>query len=375
MKKIDKLTVKYQGQTVGQLSLTPDDRLCAFEYDAGWLAKGFSISPLELPLKPGLFIARPTPFYGNFGIFEDSLPDGYGRYLLHKVLLRNGINDSELSSLDWLSLVGNGGMGALTYEPETRFKQNTESCDFDRLQQLAFEVLKERNDNAAELLLFNSRNSGGCRPKALFTDADGHWIVKFRHTYDPTDMGIQEFHYNEVARRCGIDVPDFKLVNGKYFASRRFDLSSDGQRHHVATAGGLLCISLSNPVLDYSNLLALTGFLTQSHEAVEEMFRRMVFNYLTDNKDDHCKNFSFICRKNQAGKFVWKLAPAYDLTLCAEGYNGEHATSVNGKGTPSLNDMIIIGAKIKMSEKRCRDIFEEVRVHCGDLLRNDKINT
>lgn len=174
MKKIDKLTVKYQGQTVGRLSLTPDDRLCAFEYDAGWLANGFSISPLELPLKPGLFIARPTPFYGNFGIFEDSLPDGYGRYLLHKVLLRNGINDSELSSLDRLSLVGNGGMGALTYEPETRFKQNTESCDFDRLQQLAFEVLKEKNDNDAELLLFNSRNSGGCRPKALFTDADGH---------------------------------------------------------------------------------------------------------------------------------------------------------------------------------------------------------
>lgn len=144
MKKIDKLTVKYQGQTVGRLSLTPDDRLCAFEYDAGWLANGFSISPLELPLKPGLFIARPTPFYGNFGIFEDSLPDGYGRYLLHKVLLRNGINDS--------------------------------------------------------------------------------------------------------------------------------DLSSDGQRHHVATAGGLLCISLSNPVLDYSNLLALTGFLTQSHERWKRCF-------------------------------------------------------------------------------------------------------
>lgn len=373
MTKIDKLIVKYQGQTVGQLSLIPDNRLCVFEYGAGWLAEGFSISPLELPLKPGLFIASPTPFYGNFGIFEDSLPDGYGRHLLHKVLLKNGINDSDLSSLDRLSLVGNGGMGALTYEPETCLQQNSEPCDFDRLQQLAFEVLKEKNDNDAGLLLFNSQNSGGCRPKALFTDADGHWMVKFRHTYDPLNMGIQEYHYNEVACRCGIDVPDFKLVNDRYFASRRFDLSSNGQRFHVATAGGLLCISLSNPMLDYSNLLALTGFLTQSREDVEEMFRRMVFNYLTDNKDDHCKNFSFICRKNSVGKFVWRLAPAYDLTWCAEGYNGEHATSVNGKGSPSLSDMITIGTKVKMSEKRCRDIFESVREHCGDLLRNDRI--
>ncbi len=373
MNKIDKLIVKYREQIVGQLSLTPDNRLCAFEYDSSWLADGFSISPLELPLKSGLFIARPTPFYGNFGIFEDSLPDGYGRYLLHKVLLQNGIKDSDLSALARLSLVGNGGMGALTYEPATTLQQHSEPFDVDRLQQIAFEVLKEKNDNDAGWLLFNSGNSGGCRPKALFSDVDGHWLVKFRHTYDPMDMGIQEYHYNEVARRCGINVPDFKLINGKYFASRRFDLSPDGERQHVATAGGLLCISLSNPVLDYSNLLALTGFLTQSHEDVEELFRRMVFNYLTDNKDDHCKNFSFICKKSPSGKFVWKLAPAYDLTLCTEGYNGEHATSVNDKGNPSLSDMITVGTKAKISEKQCRNIFDQVYLHCGDLLRNNSI--
>lgn len=369
MEKIDRLKVKYREQQVGVLSLTPDNRTCAFEYDAAWLAEGFSISPLELPLKAGVFVAKPTPFFGNFGIFEDSLPDGYGRYLLHKVLLRQGVNDSNLSSLDRLSLVGNGGMGALTYEPETIWKQSDGLCDFDRLQQLALEVLKEKNDTDADWLLFNSRNSGGCRPKALFTDEEGHWLVKFRHTYDPEDMGRQEYHYNEVARRCGIDVPDFKLINGKYFASRRFDLSSNGERYHVATAGGLLCISLSNPVLDYGNLLALTGFLTQSREDVEEMFRRMVFNFLTDNKDDHCKNFSYLCKKNAAGKYVWRLAPAYDLTLCSDGYNGEHATSVNGKGNPSLDDMIVVGTKIKMNEKRCRAIFEEVYEGCGELRR------
>ena len=93
-------------------------------------------------------------------------------------------------------------------------------------------------------------------------------------------------------------------------------------------------------MLDYSNLLALTGFLTQNLADVEEMYRRMVFNYLTDNKDDHCKNFSFICKQRR-----WELAPAYDLTLCTEGYNGEHATFVNTKGNPTLIDMIAVGIK------------------------------
>lgn len=95
MKKIDKLMVKYHDRIVGILSLTPDNRLCAFEYDKQWLTDGFSISPLELPFKLGLFIAKPHPFYGAFGIFEDSLPDGYGQYLLHKVLLKGGINDAN----------------------------------------------------------------------------------------------------------------------------------------------------------------------------------------------------------------------------------------------------------------------------------------
>lgn len=367
MTKIDRLTVKYHEQEVGVLSLTPDDKRLAFEYNARWLAEGFSISPLELPLKPGLFLAKPTPLYGNFGIFEDSLPDGYGRYLLHKTLLRDGIDDRNLSAIERLSIVGNNGMGALTYEPETIISQEEGIMDFDLLQEKALEVLKEQQDTDAGLLLYNSGNSGGCRPKAIFSDEEGHWLIKFRHTYDPKDMGLQEYHYNEVARKCGIDVPDFKLVNGKYFATRRFDLTAEGERIHTATAGGLLCLSLSEPVLDYSNLLALTGYLTQNPKYVEEMYRRMVFNYLTDNKDDHCKNFSFLVRKDNSGKYLWHLTPAYDLTLCTEGYNGQHATSVNLTGYPTLQDFIAVGTKIKMSEKRCREIFEEIYQNCDDL--------
>lgn len=373
MNKIDRLTVKYHNEVVGVISLTPDDKLLAFEYDSHWIAEGFSISPLELPLKSGLFLAKPTPLYGNFGIFEDSLPDGYGRYLLHKALLREGVDDRNLSALDRLSIVGNSGMGALTYEPETIVTKENGIIDFDLLQEKALEVLKEQQDSDAGLLLYNSGNSGGCRPKAIFSDEEGHWLVKFRHTYDPKDMGQQEYHYNEVARKCGIDVPDFKLVNGKYFATRRFDLTAEGERVHTATAGGLLCLSLSEPVLDYSNLLALTGYLTQNPKYVEEMFRRMVFNYLTDNKDDHCKNFSFLVRKDVNGKYVWHLAPAYDLTLFTEGYNGQHATSVNQTGYPTLQDFIAVGTNIKMSKKRCQEIFEEVYQNCGDLLLNKRL--
>lgn len=372
MRKTDKLKVMFRGQTVGTLSLTPDNRLNVFEYDKTWLANGFSISPLELPLKPGIFIAKPQPFYGNFGIFEDSLPDGYGRYLLHKALLRKGINDSDLSSLDRLAIVGDNGMGALTYSPAINLEQEQSITDFDKLQQIALEVLKEQQDNDAGLLLYYSGNSGGARPKAIFSDSEGHWIVKFRHTYDPSDMGMQEYRYNEIARKCGIIVPDFRLVNGRYFASRRFDIDIDGKRLHTATAGGLLCISLREPFLDYSNLLALTGYVTQNREDVEQMYRRMLFNYLTDNKDDHCKNFSFyVVRDPDTGAWHWRLAPAYDLTLCTEGYNGEHATSVNGTGHPRLSDFITVGTKIKLPETRCRKIIDEVRSGCTEIIRYD----
>lgn len=368
MKKINSLTVKYHQQTVGTLSLGVDGKVCTFEYSSQWLAKGFSISPLELPLKPGLFIAQATPFHGNFGIFEDSLPDGYGRYLLHKALLKEGVNDFELTTLDRLSIVGDEGMGALTYEPVTSIQIEHDLIDFDLLQAKALEVLKEQQDSDAGLLLYNSGNSGGCRPKAVFSDAEGHWLVKFRHTYDPKDMGIQEYRYNVMAKRCGIHVPEFKLINGKYFACRRFDISPTGERIHVATAGGLLSVSLSNPTLDYLNLLALTGYLTQSQNEVEEMFRRMVFNYLMDNKDDHCKNFSFLVKQAENGQWHWHLTPAYDLTYCTEGYNGEHATSVNGTGNPSLEDMIVVGTKNRMLESRCREIYQEMIQRLGNAI-------
>lgn len=367
MKKINALQVDFDNSRVGRLSIDADSKLCIFEYDRDWLSHGFSISPLELPLCQGVFTANPVPFNGGFGVFEDSLPDGYGRYLLHKTLMQIGIEDSSLSVLDRLSIVGENGMGALTYSPETKIGKQQAINDFDYLQAKALEVLKEQQDKDAPALLYNSGNSGGARPKAVFRDDDGHWLIKFRHIYDPKDIGLKEYHYNEIAQACGISVPEFKLTNGRYFTSRRFDIGTDGTRLHTATAGALLNVSHKTPILDYDNLLALTGFITQNTNDVKEMYRRMIFNYFTDNKDDHCKNFSFVVAKSDDGGWQWRLAPAYDLTPFPEGYNGEHATSVNGKGTPTLADFLTCGKRIGLSEKTCKEIIAQVRDNLSDL--------
>ena len=140
-------------------------------------------------------------------------------------------------------------------------------------------------------------------------------------------------------------MPDFKLVDGKYFASRRFDIE-DGVRLHVVTASGLLNEPIRPPKMDYHSLLQLTGYLTQSPAAVEQQFRRMVFNVYAHNYDDHARNFSFICREG-----LWTLAPAYDLTN--DDTLGEHATTANFNGKPTDEDIISGGTNIRISRDRC----------------------
>ena len=358
IKDIQAVSVTYHGRKVGTLSMG-SQHVCQFEYDKDWVADGFSISPLKLPQKTGIITADYSPFNGNFGVFEDSLPGGYGEYLLRKVLNKSGVNYGALTPVQRLSLVGSSGMGALCYEPETKMPQSDWNGSFDEMQQMALEVLSEKSDDKADVLFYRSGNSGGVRPKCIFTDAEGHWLVKFRHTYDPKNIGEIEFKYNQVARQCGIIVPDFKLIEGKYFASRRFDIEN-GLRLHVVTASGLLNEPITPPKMDYHSLLQLTGYLTQSPTEVEQQFRRMVFNVYARNHDDHARNFSFICRDGQ-----WKLAPAYDLTN--DDTLGEHASTVNFNGLPTDEDMITVGTNIRITRARCLEIIEEVREGTKEL--------
>lgn len=256
---IQYVSVMYHGRKVGTLSVG-NHSCCQFEYDRTWLHEGFSLSPLHLPLKAGLFSAQWQPFRGNFGIFEDSLPGGYGEYLLRKVIRREGIDYGSLTPVQRLSIVGSSGMGALCYVPESKVGGISSSLTLDEMQALALEVLSERTDEGADLLLAGSGNSGGVRPKCLYSDESGHWLVKFRHTFDPVDIGRQEYHCNELARQAGIVVPEFCLMEGKYFATRRFDIDANGERLHVATASGLLNEPLTPPKMDYHSLLQLTGY-------------------------------------------------------------------------------------------------------------------
>ena len=353
IKNVLSVSVMYHGRKVGTLSMGSHS-CCQFEYDRAWLREGFSISPLQLPLKAGLFSAPWQPFNGNFGIFEDSLPGGYGEHLLRKVLRREGVDYGSLTPVQRLSIVGNSGMGALCYVPESKIGGAPSSLTLDEMQTLALEVLSEHTNEGSDLLLAGSGNSGGVRPKCLYSDERGHWLVKFRHTFDPVDIGQQEYHYNELARKAGVVVPEFRLMEGKYFATRRFDIDKQGNRLHVATASGLLNEPLTPPKMDYHSLLQLTGYLTQSPEAVEQQFRRMVFNHYARNFDDHARNFSFLCRDGR-----WELAPAYDLTN--DQTLGEHATTVNFKGLPTDEDMITVGMNTKMSRERCQQIIDEVK--------------
>ena len=358
IKNIHAVSVMYHGRKVGTLSMG-NRSTCQFEYDKDWLSNGFSISPLQLPLKAGLFSADYQPFNGNFGVFEDSLPGGYGEYLLRKVLKDSGIDPQGLTPVQWLSIVGSSGMGALCYVPETKLTREDGQRSFDEMQQMALDVLSEKTNDNADMLYFKSGNSGGVRPKCIFSDADGHWLVKFRHTYDPKNIGQLEYDYNKVARQCGIDVPDFKLIEGKYFAVRRFDIEND-VRLHIVTASALLNEPITPPKMEYHNLLQLTGYLTQSPKAVEQQFRRMAFNVFAHNMDDHARNFSFICRDGE-----WSLAPAYDLTNDAT--LGEHASTINFKGIPTDEDMITVGMNIRMSRERCQQIIKEVKEETREL--------
>lgn len=361
---VKKINVLLRDEPVGTLQRDPANGVCVFEYDKGWLANGFSLSPTELPLQSGLFYADKDKFGGGFAVFEDSLPDGYGLYLLDRMLRKQNTSLMELNPLQRLSIIGTAGMGALTYLPMmTGFhaqKELEDIAQLDHLQEEALKVLSEKGVGDESYLYYNSANSGGARPKTALRSRDGsHWLVKFRHVYDPEDIGKSEFLYMKTARACGITIPRIGLVKDQYFAIERFDFAPDGKKRHVVTAAALLKTDFRKQDVDYINLLALTGYLTQDPGQVEEMFRRMVMNLVAVNKDDHSKNFSFLC---DDGK--WSLAPAYDITYSPLGSNGEHATSLFYNGNPGFDLVLKAGTEIRIPESTCRTIIKEVEETC-----------
>lgn len=353
------LNVVYNGRKVGRLAQT-QQKVLAFEYDDDWLRDGFSISPFSLPLEKRLFIASAEPFNGNFGIFNDSLPDGWGRLLIDRLLLKKHIEPQSVSLIDRLAIVGTNGTGALEYLPaEDLTGSNDDSMlDLDLFAKEAKRIQANEDSKDLEKMVRGSGSSNGARPKMFWRDADGsEWLVKFPAFNDPKTIGKLEFDYMSTAKLAGLIVPQTRLLKGKYFAARRFDRITNGKKVFMISASGLLDADHRNPVLDYNHLMQATLNLTRDFREVEKMFRLMCFNVFAHNRDDHAKNFSFLY---DDGK--WQVSPAYDLVYnTGIGITHEHATMIDGEGrNPTEKQILTVAKKTGMEPHRAKKIMTEV---------------
>ncbi len=364
-KHVEVLEVYIDNTYLGRIALSPEN-LTVFEYDSRFLKSGFSISPFYLPLRAGLFTAHRDPFNGLFGVFNDSLPDGWGNLLIDRYLISKGIKPQTLSVLDRLSIVGSSGMGALRFVPDKHIKSNQKIEDINILAIEVRKVLSEVDyDNALlEVLAEKGGSSGGARPKVLLNINDVHWLVKFPSSYDPPDIGNIEYSYSRLAKKCGIEMPETALFEERYFGVRRFDREK-GKPIHMHTASGLLYASHRYPSLDYIELIKATFALTKNIEDAYSLFRLMVFNVLTGNKDDHAKNFSFIYKSGS-----WRLSPAYDLVPSA-GFNNNHSTTIAGNGNPEIDDIYEVAKISGLKEKKCIEIFDEVYQNSSEIRIDD----
>lgn len=367
MDKYKYLKVFYNDILVGTLAKTPE-RVVAFEYDLDWLNNGFSISPFSLPLIKKVFIPKYEPFDGLFGVFNDSLPDGWGRLLVDRLFLKNKINPVEIDNLNRLAVVQESGMGALTYKPEHRFQTKNDVSNLDILAQECSKILESQNSDNLDELFQLGGSSGGARPKILTSIDNEDWIIKFPSSTDPKNIGEKEYQYSLCAKNCGINMPETKLFPSEicsgYFGIKRFDRQSN-KKVHMISVSGLLETSHRLPNLDYNLLMKLTLELTRNYEDIEQLFRLMCFNVFAHNRDDHSKNFSFLYDNN---KKEWHLSPAYDLTYSFS-FNGEHATTINGEGkNPNLDDILAVAKNIGLNEKSAKNIALDIQEKCKNLV-------
>lgn len=355
MNSIKQIEVILNNRLVGRSALTKEG-LCAFEYSAEWLNSGFSISPFELPLHNEVFVAKQRPFEGGFGVFDDCLPDGWGLLILDRYLQQNGINPRTLSLLDRLALVGSTGRGALEFRPDKSVVSKQEYADFEKLAWEAERILDsdEYTGEGIEEFQYRGGSPGGAQPK-IFTRYDGkEWLVKFRAKRDSKRIGIDEYRYSLLAKKCGIEMPETRLFEDKYFGVERFDRTSNGKLHVVSVAG-LIRADYRMPSIDYTHIFQVCAALTHSIAELWKVYRLMVFNYLIDNKDDHAKNFAFIYRDGN-----WHFAPAYDL-LPSDGINGFRTTSINDSIKPTKDDIFTVAVKAGLNRKEIVEVFERMR--------------
>ena len=373
MKEINVLSVLLDGRKIGTLAKY-ERNLTAFQYEDDWLSEGFSINPLSLPLEKKVFFAKYHPFEGLLGVFDDSLPDGWGRLLLDRLLIRNRVNPEEVQPITRLAIVGNSGMGALEYRPEIELGETAHAEDLDQIAQECQKILETESSDDLDRLFNLGGSSGGARPKILTTYEGEDWIIKFPSSLDSREIGLIEFEYAQCAKACGIEMAETKLFSSRrcqgYFGTKRFDREKDEgakiKKIHMVSAGGLLETSHRIPNLDYHLLMKLTQIMTGSFEEIEKLYRLMCFNVFAHNRDDHARNFSYLYDEE---KGVWKLSPAYDLTYSSS-IGGEHATCVNGNGkNPGMEDILAVAENASISSAKAQKIARDVQEITKELQR------
>ena len=343
---------------VGRLAYK--ERKIFFEYDSEFIKLGLQLSPFKLPLQVGVISSTDHLFDGLFGVFHDSLPDGWGRLLLDRKLVKLGLNLGAISPLDRLCFVGSRGMGALRYEPENQENSLSDWQDLDIIAEEIRGFQEGDQDRFVEDLFHLGGSSSGVRPKILISIGGKDWIIKFRSYTDPTDMGNIEYAYHLMAREAKLDLPEAKLFRSRrgpgYFGVKRFDRRK-GNPIHMHTISGLLHADHRLPSLDYRAIMRTTWYLTRDVRQCEKQFRAAVFNIAAHNRDDHAKNFSFLMDAEGS----WFVSPAYDLTF-AHGPGGEHCTMIMGEGKePKLSHLLQLANVGGIKKSKATEIIDEVR--------------
>lgn len=395
--------VRMWGRTIGAVSLAGDREVAAFEYDPQFAHSGIEVSPLMMPLAERVYRfpeLSTGAFHGLPGLLADSLPDRFGNALIDTWLATQGRRPDSFNAVERLCYIGTRGMGALEFKPVIGPRaRRAHRIEIDKLVELASEVLTNRNElqvsfrgqdreKALTQILRVGTSAGGARAKAVIAwnprtnevrsgqvaaeKGFEYWLLKFdgvrgnkdKELEDPQGYGAIEYAYSKMARDCGITMNDCRLFeeNGRrHFMTRRFDRLEDGRKLHMQSLGALAHFDFTLAgAYSYEQALLVIRQLDLGIETIEEQFRRMVFNIVARNQDDHVKNIAFLMDKD--GK--WSLSPAFDLTYSynpSGQWTSRHQMGVNGKRDGfTLDDFKSCSKAASMKRGRAEAIVSEV---------------
>lgn len=284
-----------------------------FKYHPDFIAKGLEISPFKMKLSKEILIPKERCFDGLFGVFSDSIPDGWGKLLLDRKLMSLGVPLQDISPLDRLTYIDDNAVGAITYQPEYANKYHEiNQIDLDIISDEIETVLRGSSEDVIDQLFQLGGSSGGARPKILvgfnpkteeliygksnLPEGFEHWIIKFPSSNDLKDIALIEFAYNQMAQKSGIEINEFRLFKSNegsfFFGSKRFDRIHN-QKLHLHSVCGLLHDDFRMSTLDYGHIMDCAFTLEKDFKAYTKVLRLATFNVLAHNRDDHSKNFHF----------------------------------------------------------------------------------